>query len=76
MRAAPPCKDCPDRTVEPNCHMTCGKYLAYQAARRGELDTMSTKKQGDRIAKDFVAGIGQRNRVYWTTRSHERKRRG
>ena len=76
MRAASPCKGCPDRTVEPNCHMTCDKYRAYQAARRGELDTMSTKKQGDRIAKDFVAGIGQRNRVYWTTRSHERKRRG
>lgn len=25
-----PCKDCPDRRVEPNCHMDCGKYLAYQ----------------------------------------------
>lgn len=21
-----PCKDCPDRTVEPNCHMTCERY--------------------------------------------------
>ena len=20
------CKDCPDRTVEPNCHMTCEGY--------------------------------------------------
>lgn len=21
------CKDCPDRSVEPNCHMTCEFYL-------------------------------------------------
>lgn len=21
------CKDCPDRVVQPNCHMTCKKYL-------------------------------------------------
>lgn len=21
------CKDCKDRTVEPNCHMTCERYL-------------------------------------------------
>ena len=21
-----PCKNCKDRTIEPNCHMTCEKY--------------------------------------------------
>lgn len=26
-----PCKGCRDRVVEPNCHMTCEKYLAYRA---------------------------------------------
>lgn len=25
------CKDCPDRTVEPNCHMTCEAYLTEKA---------------------------------------------
>ena len=26
-----PCgKDCPDRCGDPNCHMTCEKYLAYK----------------------------------------------
>lgn len=25
------CKDCPDRTVEPNCHMTCEAYLESKA---------------------------------------------
>lgn len=28
-----PCKDCPDRTVTPNCHTGCAKYLAFQAER-------------------------------------------
>lgn len=25
------CKDCPYRTVEPNCHTTCERYLAAKA---------------------------------------------
>lgn len=24
-----PCKDCPDRTIEPNCHSTCEKFAAF-----------------------------------------------
>ena len=24
-----PCKGCKDRCVEPNCHMTCQKYLDF-----------------------------------------------
>lgn len=29
-----PCKGCQNRTVEPNCHMGCEKYLAF----RREID--------------------------------------
>ena len=25
------CKNCPDRTIEPNCHTTCERYLAVRA---------------------------------------------
>ena len=28
-----PCEGCPDRTVSPNCHTTCEKYLSYAAYR-------------------------------------------
>jgi hypothetical protein len=28
-----PCKDCPDRSVEPNCHTACPRYQAYNAER-------------------------------------------
>ena len=27
------CKDCPDRSVEPNCHTTCKGYLYRQSER-------------------------------------------
>lgn len=27
------CKDCPDRSVEPNCHETCKGYLYRQSER-------------------------------------------
>lgn len=33
-----PCKvngvDCPDRTVEPNCHATCKRYLEFDEERK------------------------------------------
>ena len=28
-----PCKGCTARTVQPNCHTTCEKYLAFVAGR-------------------------------------------
>ena len=36
-----PCQGCEDRTVEPNCHMTCEKFLKY--------DAMNKKLQKERI---------------------------
>lgn len=29
-----PCKGCPDRSVSPNCHTACQRYLTYQAERQ------------------------------------------
>lgn len=37
MKSAP-CKDCPDRVVEPNCHMTCERYKEFQAYRQAIID--------------------------------------
>lgn len=31
------CKGCQDRCAEPNCHMTCERYLTQRAARDLEL---------------------------------------
>lgn len=36
MRLIAPCKDCPDRVPEPNCHMTCEKYLTFKRLKEEE----------------------------------------
>lgn len=54
-----PCKDCPDRVVEPNCHMTCEKYLAYRA----------------KIDKAFEGKCIASGLDYYTARLIERERR-
>lgn len=47
-----PCKGCPDRTVEPNCHTNCEKYLEqvkeYEVIREGrnqDSDFIEFKKE-------------------------------
>ena len=38
-----PCRGCPERTVEPNCHTDCPRYQAYRESReriRAERDAM------------------------------------
>lgn len=35
------CKDCPDRSVEPNCHTTCSKYIGFKA-------------EHDRVRKEII----------------------
>ena len=35
MRVKSPCKDCPDRTIEPvNCHSYCEKFIEYKNINR------------------------------------------
>lgn len=36
-----PCRGCSDRTIEPNCHMTCERYLAFA----NDLASSRKKKQ-------------------------------
>lgn len=36
------CKDCPDRSVTPNCHSTCEGYL-YRVKKREELNAKRKK---------------------------------
>lgn len=35
MKKEKTCKDCRDRTIEPNCHMTCEKYLKAKEKMAG-----------------------------------------
>lgn len=40
-----PCKNCKDRTVEPNCHITCQKYIEFKKKRDKDLETIRISKQ-------------------------------
>ena len=41
-----PCKDCKDRVPEPNCHITCQKYIGW--SKRNE--ERRTKMRNENIA--------------------------
>lgn len=54
-----PCLGCSDRVAEPNCHMTCEKYLAFQQFRTKKIEAVHSnsewndynRKLGNRIEK-------------------------
>ena len=48
-----PCLGCESRTVQPNCHMTCERYLQYRASREQALRNKSEYGMvNDAIARD------------------------
>lgn len=42
-----PCKNCKDRTIEPNCHMSCVKYIEFteENKRAREVREMAMQKE-------------------------------
>ena len=44
------CQGCPDRTVEPNCHMTCGGYLKRAEKSSKKKDLKNDALRGTREA--------------------------
>ena len=48
MKPKAPCKDCPDRTIEPNCHNTCEKYKAWKAEYQKSQAEEKERKLRDR----------------------------
>lgn len=46
---APCTRNCPDRSVEPNCHMTCEAYLEFKrkVAEEKTRETAGRSKEAD-----------------------------
>ena len=40
-----PCLYCEERTVEPNCHMTCSEFLEWEEAHKTEKSDIKRAKQ-------------------------------
>lgn len=52
----PPCKDCPDRRIEPNCHDDCTKYIEWrdgirEAKRKAQEDKEERREIEFKIAQ-------------------------
>ena len=57
-----PCKGCKDRTVEPNCHMTCDKYLEFVAGKHKEQNVR--KQVETAYFLDASRKAKEHNRIY------------
>ena len=51
----PPCKDCPDRRIEPNCHDDCTKYIAWRDSTRAEKRKAQEDKEERREIEFKIA---------------------
>lgn len=49
-----PCLYCEERTVEPNCHMTCEEFLAWEEGHKHEKEDIRKAKQ-DYMNKNRIA---------------------
>lgn len=52
------CKDCPDRTVEPNCHTDCERYQA----ERERLNKIRMEKIKNKNVNSYIAGLVRNNK--------------
>ena len=60
MRQKSPCtRDCPDRCPDPNCHMTCEKYLKY---RRILDEDNEEKRVNNQVLSMMFAGVNKNMR--------------
>ena len=62
-----PCKDCPDRSIEPvNCHMNCERYKRWQELRMPLYKAkIETNKYNDYIHSKNVRMHVNENRNGW-----------
>lgn len=58
------CKDCTERSVEPNCHDTCERYLA-EKARDADI---KKKKQLDSEYNTCARELARERKLKWQKR--------
>lgn len=66
-----PCTpDCPNRSVEPNCHSTCEKYLAF----REQVDSTTGNKYAKSDLNTYTRNQIERQRRHAATHTWKRYR--
>lgn len=73
VRLIAPCKGCPDRVAEPNCHITCERYLTYVRLNKEMKDEIHKQKEIDAFIYSMNARRGRMGGV--NVIKQERKQR-
>ena len=68
-----PCLGCEDRTIEPNCHMRCEKYIEFQEEMKRANEVQKMMELVDRPLRSHRKSGGKASNVY---RNIFRKGRG
>lgn len=56
------CRGCQERTIEPNCHTTCEKYLAEVEENRRVRELVNKGKQADWYLRQSISRHGGKRR--------------
>ena len=60
-RMTSPCKDCPDRSIEPvNCHSVCEKYMVYDEWNQFYRSLIAEKRKEDQISAESCIRTNRR----------------
>lgn len=62
-----PCKECGERVAEPNCHMTCGKYIAWQ----GKMGSIKEAERKHHESNDTMSDA--KKRALWKSKRYSRQ---
>ena len=53
VRIIAPCKGCTERVADPNCHITCEKYLTFRRLKDEQKKELTEKAIQEQIQNDI-----------------------
>lgn len=65
------CKDCPDRTISPNCHSTCEGYL-YRVRKNKEI---AEERKAEAIRRGYEFDKSSKYRIKMLKAAQSRRNR-
>lgn len=49
-----PCRGCPDRCPEPNCHLTCEKFIEWQKKIEEKKSVIVKKRKEQKVYNGYI----------------------
>ena len=54
------CMNCPDRTIEPNCHMTCESYLSRIKTKQEYKYAINNERMKDGAIRSYYKNLNEK----------------